>query len=274
VSKGSSGASRGSRREEDSGAPGVFGAYADFYDLLYRGKPYDIECDFVEDVFDSHATAPITSVLDLGCGTGGHAIPLAQRGFEVVGVDRSSEMVSIARRKASDLALDVAFAQSDVGDLDLGRQFDAVLAMFAVLSYQATDEALRRFVQSARRHLVDGGLFLFDFWFGPAVLSHGPERRERVVECGNGDTLLRSAAGRLDPDARTIEVTYVLRVLNEGRQRREVREVHVLRFFFADEIEEVLGSAGFELLALTPAFEVGREPEPDDWNVSVVARAV
>src|SRR5207248_11417549 len=69
---------------------GVFGPqYAEAYDTLYRDKDYSAECDAIEHVFRLYGIGPVRRVLDLGCGTGGHAVPLAERGYEVVGVDRS-----------------------------------------------------------------------------------------------------------------------------------------------------------------------------------------
>ena len=76
----------------------VFGSYAQFYDILYQDKDYEAECDFLEQIFDRYAPGPVRTILDLGCGTGGHTLPLARRGYEVVGVDRSEKMLAEARR--------------------------------------------------------------------------------------------------------------------------------------------------------------------------------
>ena len=73
--------------------------YAQQYDVLYQDKDYDAETDLLERVFAAHGLAG-NAILDLGCGTGQHALRLARRGYEVTGVDRSPEMLSIARVKA------------------------------------------------------------------------------------------------------------------------------------------------------------------------------
>ena len=71
----------------------IFGeAYAQQYDLLYQGKNYDAEVALLERLFAKHDLTG-NAVLDLGCGTGQHAIRLARRGYEVTGVDRSPEML-------------------------------------------------------------------------------------------------------------------------------------------------------------------------------------
>jgi len=74
--------------------------YAATYDALYRDKDYDGEVALVERLFREHGVGEVSSVLDLGCGTGSHAIRLAARGYEVVGVERSEAMLEVARRKA------------------------------------------------------------------------------------------------------------------------------------------------------------------------------
>lgn len=78
----------------------VFNRYSNYYDTLYEDKNYGAECDFIETIFSKFYLAPVKHILDLGCGTGGHAIPLAQRGYHVTGIDRSEEMLKKAEEKA------------------------------------------------------------------------------------------------------------------------------------------------------------------------------
>src|SRR5262249_51990165 len=112
---------------------GVFGAdYAAAYDTLYEDKDYLAECDLIERVFELYGVGRVRSVLDLGCGTGGHSGPLAERGYEVTGVDRSPHMLERARVRTAA----ARFELGEIGSLDLATTFDAVLMMFAVLSYQ------------------------------------------------------------------------------------------------------------------------------------------
>src|SRR6266567_477654 len=169
----------------------VFGAdYANAYDVLYQDKDYASECDLIERVFAEYAAGRrVRSVLDLGCGTGGHAVPLAEHGYEVVGVDRSAEMLrhAVERSRTDRDAAHAArrgprFELGDIGSIDLRREFDAVVMMFAVLGYQVTNEAVQAALASARRHLAAGGLLFGDLWYGPAVLAQRPSERVKVIE--------------------------------------------------------------------------------------------
>src|SRR5207244_5704745 len=112
------------------------------------------------------------------CGTGNHALPLAQRGYEVLGVDRSEGMLARFREKAAQLPDGTATCvPGDVRSVELGRTFDAVVMLFAVLGYQLGNADVLAALRTARRHLRPGGLFVTDFWYGPAVLSERPAER-------------------------------------------------------------------------------------------------
>jgi ubiquinone/menaquinone biosynthesis C-methylase UbiE len=122
----------------------VFGEeYAGVYDCLYQDKNYGRECDFVESVLSEYAVK-VKSILDLGCGTGGHSLILSERGYEVVGVDNSKQMLNIARKKAGDRNLLVKFIDSDIRNLNLQIKYDVVISMFAVMSYQITNEDISK----------------------------------------------------------------------------------------------------------------------------------
>lgn len=64
----------------------VFQSYADYYDVLYSDKDYGAECDFLESIFGRYCNRPVRTILDLGCGTGGHTFVLAERGYQISGL--------------------------------------------------------------------------------------------------------------------------------------------------------------------------------------------
>ena len=73
---------------------------AEIYDLIYQDKDYEKEIDFIEQIFHNYSSHPIKTILDGGCGTGGHALPLAKRGYQVSAIDLSEAMLKRARKKA------------------------------------------------------------------------------------------------------------------------------------------------------------------------------
>jgi SAM-dependent methyltransferase len=247
----------------------VFGpAYAGAYDATYEGKDYESECDLIEQAFDRYASRQIESVLDVGCGTGGHSLILAERGYDVIGVDQSPEMLRRARAKAESAGIRARFLEGDARTLRLDRSFDAVLLMFAVLGYQQTNEDVRDTLAAARRHLEPDGILFFDVWYGPGVLISPPGVAEREIDTPEGP-VLRKATGELDVRRHLCTVRYRL-----GRPGEEETEDHVMRYFFPRELELFLELAGFELVSLSPIDTLEGEPGPETWNVNVVARAV
>src|ERR1051325_9651584 len=141
--------------------------YADEYDILYGDKNYDIECNMLESAFKRYANLPIRTILDMGCGTGNHSIPLAQRGYSMTGVDRSPSMLEHAKQKILTIVPplkddQIRFLEGDVRELDLNQNFDAAIMMFSVLGLQTTNSDVLSALRSVRKHLSPRGVFAFD----------------------------------------------------------------------------------------------------------------
>jgi SAM-dependent methyltransferase len=254
----------------------VFGsAYGEAYDLLYHDKDYAAECDLIERIFQTYGRGPIRSVLDLGCGTGNHAIPLSQRGYEVVGVDRSESMLVHAQRKIAHHSRNgrLVVQQGDIRGIDLHKQFDAALMMFAVLGYQLENADVLAAIRNARRHLHVGALLLFDVWYGPAVLHQGPSQRIKVVPRAEGRTL-RAASGELNARRHMCRIHFHVWRFEKGQLVAETEESHEVRYFFPLELDLLLESSGFAPLRLGAFPKFDKEPDETTWNVLGVARAI
>ena len=254
----------------------LFGAgYAAAYDLLYQDKNYQEESRLIDRLLQSHGDGQLRSVLDLGCGTGNHAIPLAQIGYEVFGVDRSAGMLEAARQKTAGGNKNgkLRFVQADIRDFTVERTFDAALMMFAVLGYQLENRDVLAALRTARRHLREGGIFIFDFWYGPAVLRQGPSERIKVISTDRGQ-LLRVAAGDLDLERHLCTVKYRLWRIEDDRLTGQDEEIHCMRYFFPLELNLFLESAGFLPVRFGAFPEFDRKPDADTWNVLGLARAI
>ncbi len=162
-----------------------FGEYAHYYDLLYRDKDYEKEANFVHGLIHKYSPNART-ILELGCGTGRHAELLASKGYDVLGIDRSREMLEAANKRLIRLektaAARLSFDQGDVRTYRTDKSFDAVISLFHVMSYQTTNKDLQDVFETAKVHLNRGGLFIFDCWYGPAVLTDRPAVRVKRLE--------------------------------------------------------------------------------------------
>jgi SAM-dependent methyltransferase len=248
--------------------------YAECYDAIYQEKDYQAECDLIERLFKTYGDGQIKTVLDLGCGTGNHALPLAAQGFDVSGIDRSEFMVAEARKKAiaSGRTALANFQQADVRTADLGRQFDAAVLMFAVLGYQLDNRDVTAALSTARRHLRPRGLLVFDVWYGPAVLFQRPSERARIIPLPHGK-IFRVSSSELETSRHLCRVRYRLWKFDAERRLSETEEEHSVRFFFPLELKLFLESAGFALVRLGAFPEFERDPDEKTWNVLCVARA-
>ena len=252
----------------------VFQAYANVYDTLYRDKDYGLECDFLEDVFRRFGVGDVRRILDMGCGTGGHAIPLARRGYEVFGIDRSEQMLEIAQNKARDAGLSdkVQFKTSNIQNFKLQMKFDVVICMFAVLSYQIANDGLFSTIRAARDHVERNGLFICDFWYGPAVLKQRPAERIKIVQDGQ-DRILRIVKPDMNTLENVVNVHYHIIRLRENQLLEETHEKHSMRHYSKPEFDFFLARAGFRLERIFPFANLDKKASDDSWNVMAISRA-
>ncbi len=245
--------------------------YAEQYDLLYANKNYAGECDLLEEVFRRFGDGQVRVVLDMGCGTGEHAIVLAKRGYRVTGIERSREMLGRAHSKATAANINVRWIEGDIQRTNGEGPYDAVTLMFAVLGYQVTNAEVLAVLTNAHRHLRPGGLLVFDTWYGPAVLGVKPADRIKVIE-DNGGQVIRTATSTLDTRHHLCDVHYRLwRVVGDQVVSRS-QELHRMRFFLPMELEFFLNSAGFTLVSLSAFPELDRPADETTWNVLWVAK--
>jgi SAM-dependent methyltransferase len=250
--------------------------YADNYDALYQDKDYETECNLLEEAFRRYAVHPVKTILDLGCGTGNHAIPLSRRGYELVGVDRSQEMLDQAKKKAVELTSADAphrpeFLEGDVRDVDVNRQFDAVLMMFAVLGYQLTNPDVMAALKTVSRHLRPGGVFICDVWYGPAVLTIRPGDRVKILPTEDGK-LIRAASGSLNVYDHLAEVRYHILRLQGTQVLSDNEERHFMRYFFPQELILLMGQAQLTMCAMSAFGNMDQKPSENTWNVLVVGQ--
>jgi SAM-dependent methyltransferase len=243
----------------------VFGSYSQYYDLLYQDKDYQAESDFIHQLIDRHHPNS-HSILELGCGTGIHASMLADRGYQVHGIDRSDDMLRQAQQKATD---QLTFSLGDAKSVRLDRQFDVVLSLFHVVSYHQTNVDLIAAFETAKIHLKPGGIFVFDVWYGPAVLTARPSVRVKRLE-NDRIQVTRIAEPEIYPNLNRVDVNYQIQITDKQTGQVEtIQETHPMRYLFKPELELVAAQVG-----LTPLhcgeWLSDAEPSFDSWGTFFV----
>ena len=129
---------------------------------LYGIINYETE---VEDILRllSGYNSQVKTVLDIGCGTGNYVIALAQRGFNVTGIDTSNTMLDIARHKRMGKGIAASLLLEDAVTYRADVRFDAVLCLFGVFDYLYEDSKIIEFLKNVQHNLGEDGLFVLDF---------------------------------------------------------------------------------------------------------------
>ena len=243
----------------------AFDLYSEYYDLLYRDKDYRGEADYVVSLIEKfHPSA--STLLELGCGTGKHAALFEAAGYAPEGIDMSANMLERARTQYPGLR----FHQGDARSARLTRNFDVVTSLFHVASYQTSNEDLAAYFATAKAHLAPGGIFIFDFWYGPGVLSDPPCVRVKRLE-DEHLKIVRIAEPTLHPERNVVDVHYqVLARRQDSREYEEIVEDHAMRYLFAPELEAALAVQGLAIRALR-GWMSDAPPTEKSWTACIVA---
>ncbi|MBR8834037.1 MAG: class I SAM-dependent methyltransferase [Stigonema ocellatum SAG 48.90 = DSM 106950] len=253
----------------------VFGNYARYYDLLYRDKDYLGEAQFIHRLIQTYAP-DARDILELGCGTGTHAVLLAKEGYQIQGVDFSEEMLAKASDRHGHLPPYVAsrlkFSHGDIRNLTLNQTFDVVLSLFHVISYQTTNEDLLAAFASVKEHLKPSGIFIFDVWYGPAVLSDRPTVRVKRLE-DEQIVVTRIAAPLMHANENWVDVNYQVFIRDKSSNAvEELQETHRMRYLFKPEIELLLREFQIQVVAYGEWMSDAREAGFDTWGVYFIGR--
>lgn len=138
----------------------MYGEFAKIYDKL-QDIDYDSFIDYYEKIFNKYDLKP-NLVLDLACGTGNITIPLSSRGYDVIGVDLSEEMLDIAAEKAREKSLDILFLNQDMTEFELYGTVDAIVCSLDGVNYLTEDGDVEKLFALVKNYLNPNGIFIFD----------------------------------------------------------------------------------------------------------------
>jgi len=252
----------------------IFDAYSRYYDLLYRDKDYKAEAQYIHELIQQYAPGA-EDLLELGCGTCTHAAELARKGYRVHGVDSSPEMLARAKLKLdkmpSNVVNNISNTQADIRNVRLPNRFDAVIALFHVMSYLPTNDDIRAALETAKIHLMKTGILVFDCWYGPAVLTQRPTIRVKRME-DEAVRIVRIAEPFIYPNDNLVEVKYEVFITNKENGAVEtIEETHRIRYLFKPEIDSLLAGAGFTTVDCLE-FMGNTEPGLSTWSVLFIGR--
>lgn len=201
------------------------------------------EVDFLVHAFKRYARRPVRRVLDIACGTGPHLVRLADRGYQMVGLDLSPENIRflgdrlLARGHRGELIV------GDMTDFRLARPVDAAICMQDSQGHLLTNDQLLAHLRCVGRALRRGGLYVFDrymasSWTNPARSWSWLRRRGRITVRASF-----SALNDVDPVTQIFRERLMLEAVENGT-RRTYRQTHLSRMVFPQELRALVALAG------------------------------
>ncbi|MCR8631475.1 class I SAM-dependent DNA methyltransferase [Paenibacillus radicis (ex Xue et al. 2023)] len=236
----------------------AYDLFAYHYDRLMEDMPYEEWLGFLSQCWDKHGQP--RSIADLGCGTGSIAIPLAQQGYEVYGIDLSEDMLAVAQNKSLDAeqslpfpgAGGVTWLQQDLRDWQLMRPVDAVISLCDCFNYLLEEDDVSQAFVQAYSGLKDEGVFVFDVHTPFQLKAYAQEQPFFL----NEDDIAYIWTSELD--LARCEIEHALTIFAkdnaagagsidavESNRFSRIDEYHVQRAYPLDWLKEQLLAAGF-----------------------------
>ena len=241
-----------------------------WYETLFDNcaKSYDSECyvhgtvgevDFIEKELEFDK---LKHILDIGCGTGRHAIELAKHGYKVTGVDLSKSQLQRAKEKAQDAKLEIEFIQKDARELDFKELFDMVIMICGGgFPLMETDEMNFKILQNAAKALKENGKFIFTTLNALFPLCHAGETPHANSQNSSFDL-------------GTLRRTFKFKITDDSGQEKEITGNE--RYYCPSEISWLLKSLNFKdkgiKIPLIIEYFLTDKLSKDDFEMLVVAQ--
>ncbi len=235
----------------------LYKKFAGYYDKIYEKLDHKKESDFIKWAVDKYKTSKGNELLDVACGTGRHAYFLKNE-FKIMGVDISSEMLKIARKKLPD----IYFTNEDMKKLDLGQKFDVIICMFSAMNYNTTLEELERTLNSFYNHLREGGVLIFDLGLNKENWIEGLVSVDTVVD--ENLELARICQSHLENGI--FNSSFVFLVKENGNLDFAIDE-HTLGVFEMEKVINLMKDTGFDVFIYSDFNE-------EEWRIGTGERPV
>ncbi len=239
--------------------------FAQHYDFFYTTKkPYQQEAQNLISLFKQQRLTVEKPILDIGCGTGEHALHIARQGYVVKGIDISPHMIRQAQEKQGTLQ-NVHFQCQSV-EKEQGT-YSYAYALFNVINCLSDETALKAFFEAVANALQHNGIFVFDCWHTKAILATPPRYLEDDISFPT-EIVRRKVTPSFSPETLECVLTYQY-AFKKGTE--EV--IHHIRLFKEETILTLLADCGFKLVAsMGPLSECRSLLEADRYSTYVVQK--
>ena len=244
----------------------MYSNLAKYYDMTRQFRDYQAEAEFVDAVVKRYRS-DASCLLDICCGTGSHAILLAEKGYEIVGVDLSEEMLTIAKQKFKCAGRTAKFINADARTLECDAEFDVAYCLGGSFMLLTNYEDINRCLAGVRRALKPGGIFIFSVDNGWDMLD---VPTKKFVSEEGGTKVVWLESGYVDRMKRVRHLDWTWIIEDSGNVSIE-SGVEELRIFFHDELQMLMVNAGFEITAMFGDRSIDVPFQADSKHIVVVA---
>ncbi len=204
-------------------------------------------------------------ILDMACGEGTFVLEAKELGFDVWGIDKSEEMIEIARGKAEREGVDSRFLQADMRSLSLDRKFDLVTSWFDSVNYLLDQSDLRQTFESVHGLLREEGFFVFDVNTIYGLRVQWQEESCYVHRDDSEVFEVHRTSYNEEEKVATLDITFFTR--EEGHSWSRYEEEHRERGYKLEKISSIGESSGLELQAIWDGLEEFTPPEKKSGRV-------
>lgn len=244
-----------------------FAEIAEFYDLDF--EDFHDDASFYQRLVELHGER----VLELGAGTGRIAVPLAEAGAKVTGVDLSEGMLRIARERAGRAHLKLV--EGDIREVRLRGRFDLVIAPLGTLQHMETPSDFVAALETMAHHLAEGGVAVVDVE-SPVPDDFDPRPQPLIqhwTKAWRGGRVTKVVSVDAIPSEGTREVTWHYDVADAAGNLRRVTSVFPLRTYTSPEIELGARIAGLRVAARFGDYEFGPYYDGAERLIVILQRA-
>lgn len=213
-----------------------------------RDVDYSRWADYIEEIFRMHNLKP-GLILDLGCGTGSFCLEMAGRGYEMIGIDLSADMLACAKAKSTEQGRDILFLNQDMAGFELYGTVDAIVCLIDSINYITYKNDLKRLFKLVRNYLNPGGLFIFDI--------NSEYKLEMVLGSNVYHSVEEDAAyiwqNSYDSSRRLCRFDLTI-FAGQGNSCSRFDEVHYERAYSTAEMEKLIRDSGLQLCSVFGEF--------------------
>lgn len=243
----------------------MYGDFAYIYDELINDVSYAAWADYIEKIFLWLNVQP-ELILDLGCGTGSFCIEMSKRGYEMIGVDSSPDMLSCARNKSLSCNADILFLNQDIINFELYGTVDAIVCLMDSVNYITDKRDLRKLFKLVKNYLNPGGVLIFDI--------NSPYKFEKILDKNTFYEVNEEVSyiwkNNYSKKNKICEFDLTFFV-KEGELFRKFDELHYERCYFPDELEKVIVDTGLELVGIFDDLKMNK-PKKNSERIFLVCK--